>query len=166
MEPYILSVFVANESGVLARVSMLFGRRGYNIDSLTVSATDEAEVSRITLTVRGDEGILEQIEQQLLKLQEVLKVERMDRSRSLCRELLLIKLSVPPRQRMEAKVAAEGLGARLMEEARESLIFEMTARPDRIDLFLREMAEYPILEMCRTGMTAMEYENPKQEETL
>ncbi len=63
-------------------------------------------------------------------------------------------------------MAAEGLGARLMEEARESLIFEMTARPDRIDLFLREMAEYPILEMCRTGMTAMEYENPKQEETL
>ena len=92
MEKYILSVIVQNNAGVLARVSSLFGRRGYNIDSLTVSATTDPKVSRMSIIVQGDEPILEQIIKQLLKLEEVMRVDHLQEEDSCCSELVFVKL--------------------------------------------------------------------------
>ena len=92
MEKYILSVTVQNNAGVLARVSSLFGRRGYNIDSLTVSATTDPKISRMSIIVQGDEPILEQIIKQLLKLEEVQRVDHLQEDDSCCSELVFVKL--------------------------------------------------------------------------
>ena len=92
MQKYILSVIVQNNAGVLARVSSLFGRRGYNIDSLTVSATTDPKISRMSIIVQGDEPILEQIIKQLLKLEEVMRVDHLQEEDSCCSELVFVKL--------------------------------------------------------------------------
>lgn len=156
MEDYILSVLVSNHSGVLSRVSSLFGQRGYNIASLTVSATSNDKISRITLVVRGDEAILEQITKQLSKLEDVIKVHKVDAANALCRELLLLKVEIDASTLTKVKEAAELFRAKIIDVAPASIIMELTGQESKIDAFLEFLHPYTVIEMCRTGITAME----------
>lgn len=157
MEKYILSVTVQNNAGVLARVSSLFGRRGYNIDSLTVSATNNPAISRITIVVHvDDETELQQIILQSANLQETQQVFALDISHSLLRELLLIKVQADVTNRTELKEICSIYKAKIIDLSPDSMVFELTGEPEKIDAFLKMLAGYKILEMCRTGITALE----------
>lgn len=157
MEKYILSVTVQNNAGVLARVSSLFGRRGYNIDSLTVSATNNPAISRITIVVHvDDETELQQIILQSANLQETQQVFALDISHSLLRELLLIKVQADVTNRTELKEICSIYKAKIIDLSPDSMVFELTGEPEKIDAFLKMLAGYTILEMCRTGITALE----------
>ncbi len=152
-----LSVLVENNAGVLARVSALFCRRGFNIDSLTVSATDDETVSRITITVNGDDATFDQIVRQTEKLCEVKAIFELESERSLLRELLLIKVEADERNRRTIKDIADIYKAKTVDLSPESMVMELTGEPSKIDGFLKIIeGEYKILEMCRTGVTALE----------
>ena len=157
MQKFILSVTVQNNAGVLARVSSLFGRRGYNIDSLTVSATNNPAISRITIVVHvDDETELQQIILQSANLQETQQVFALDISHSLLRELLLIKVQADVTNRTELKEICSIYKAKIIDLSPDSMVFELTGEPEKIDAFLKMLAGYKILEMCRTGITALE----------
>lgn len=156
MEKYILSVLVQNHSGVLARVSSLFGRRGFNIDSLTVSTTNDPTVSRITIIVRGDEKVLSQIIKQVSKLEETLWIEHLWEDECYCRELVFVKvLAEDPLTRDSIREVAEVYNASVVESVKNAVIVELTEVPSRIDAFLSVISNYTIIEMCRSGVTAM-----------
>ena len=152
----VLSVLVDNHSGVLARVASLFGRRGYNIDSLTVSATNDPHISRITIVVSGDEAVISQIISQTRKLVETRDIFALNENRSLLRELLLVKLAANESKRSAIREVADIYGADIVDLSVDSMIVELTGAPTTIDAFLEVIKEYDILEMCRTGITALE----------
>jgi len=152
-----LSVLVANHAGVLARVSSLFCQRGFNIDSLTVSATDDPTVSRITISTEGnDEDVFKQIKRQTAKLYETKAIYELDPAVSLLRELLLIKVRADASNRGELHEIATIYKAKTIDLSKESMVFELTGDPSKIDGFLKMFESYEILEMCRTGVTALE----------
>jgi acetolactate synthase-1/3 small subunit len=161
MKKYTLSIVVENNPGVLARVASLFGRRGYNIDSLTVSETNDPGTSHITLTVTGDEQILEQIIKQVYKLEEVIQVVHLSDSKTLSRELLLIKMDNGAGARTQLREIVDIYEAKIVDLAPGSMIIELTGAPQKIDAFLGMMKEFKIIEMCRTGVTAMEKDSSK-----
>ena len=152
-----LSVLVANHAGVLARVSSLFCQRGFNIDSLTVSATDDPTISRITISTEGnDEDVFKQIKRQTAKLYETKAIYELDPAVSLLRELLLIKVRADASNRGELHEIATIYKAKTIDLSSESMVFELTGDPSKIDGFLKMFESYEILEMCRTGVTALE----------
>jgi acetolactate synthase-1/3 small subunit len=153
---HVLSLLVDNHSGVLARVSSLFCRRGFNIDSLTVSATDNPAISRITVTIHGDERDLSQLILQTERLIETRQVFVLDDAKSLERELLLLKVSADSQNRAALREVSSIYKAKIIDLSPESMVFELTGKPDKIDAFLKMFADYRILEMCRTGVTALE----------
>lgn len=156
MEKYILCVIVQNNAGVLARVSSLFGRRGYNIDSLTVSATTNPLVSRITIVVTGDDTILEQIIKQVSKLEETIMVKHLVEEEAYCRELVFVKLLADDASvRDSARQVADIYGANVVLSADDRIILELTETPSRIDAFLSVIANFEVVETCRSGVTAM-----------
>mgnify|MGYP001188591752 FL=1 len=156
MQKYILSVMVKNNAGVLARVSSLFGRRGFNIDSLTVSATTDPAISRMSIIVTGDEATLEQIMKQLSKLEEALWVEQLWEDDSYCRELVFVKvLAETAGVRGSIREVAEIYNANIVESNHNSIIVELTEVPSRIDAFLNVISNFEVVEMCRSGVTAM-----------
>ena len=157
MNLHVISLLVDNHAGVLTRVSSLFGRRGYNIDSLTVSATNNPAISRITIVVHvDDETELQQIILQSANLQETQQVFALDISHSLLRELLLIKVQADVTNRTELKEICSIYKAKIIDLSPDSMVFELTGEPEKIDAFLKMLAGYKILEMCRTGITALE----------
>jgi acetolactate synthase-1/3 small subunit len=156
----VLSLLVDNRAGVLARVSSLFGRRGYNIDSLTVSATNHPQVSRITIVVSGEEAELEQVFRQTEKLAETRAVFRVEPSKGVQRELLLVKVAANDDSRPILREVAVIYKAKIIDLSPTSMILELTGEPDKIDAFLAMLAEYNILEMCRTGVTALQRGEP------
>lgn len=157
MEKYILSVTVQNNAGVLARVSSLFGRRGYNIDSLTVSATTDPKISRMSIIVQGDEPILEQIIKQLLKLEEVQRVDHLQEDDSCCSELVFVKLRAESGSERDAiRQLCELYDAHIVESTEQSMIIELSEVPSRIDAFLDVISNFEVLEMSRSGVTAIE----------
>jgi len=152
-----LSVLVANHAGVLARVSSLFCQRGFNIDSLTVSATDDPTISRITISTEGnDEDVFKQIKRQTAKLYETKAIYELDPAVSLLRELLLLKVRADASNRGELHEIATIYKAKTIDLSSESMVFELTGDPSKIDGFLKMFESYEILEMCRTGVTALE----------
>ena len=152
-----LSILVENHAGVLARVALLFCQRGFNIDSLTVSATDNPEVSRITITTHGDDAAFRQILLQSKKLYETKAIIGLDSSsKPLLRELLLIKVHADKTNRRELYDIAEIYKAKTIDMSRNSIVFELTGEPETIDGLLDVLRPYTIIEMCRTGVTAME----------
>lgn len=155
MKKQVVSLLVDNQAGVLTRVSSLFGRRGFNIDSLTVSATDDPATSRITLVVDDDEAVLAQIMLQTARLEETQKIFRLDTTRSLLRELLLLKVAANSQNRSELREIASIYKAKIIDLSPESMVFELTGEPEKIDAFLKMFASFTILEMCRTGITAL-----------
>ena len=154
-----LSVLVENHAGVLARVSSLFCRRGFNIDSLTVSATDDESISRITITAGGDDATFRQIIRQTEKLCEVKAIFELEPECSLLRELLLIKVAADESNRRALKDIADIYKAKTVDLSAKSMVMELTGEPAKIDGFLSVISEYEILEMCRTGVTALERGN-------
>lgn len=161
MQKYILSVLVQNNAGVLARVASLFGRRGYNIDSLTVSETNNPGVSYITMAVTGDENILEQIIKQASKLEEVYSVHEISEMQALSRELLLIKMEITNGARTALREIADIYEAKIVDLAQKSMIIELTGTTQKVEAFLGIMKDYNIIEMCRTGVTALEKDSAK-----
>jgi acetolactate synthase-1/3 small subunit len=147
---------VDNQSGVLARVSNLFCRRGFNIDSLTVSATNDPTISRITVTVSGSEKELSQLLLQTDRLEVTRQVFVLDSSNTLQRELLLLKVASDVSNRAALREIASIYKAKIIDLSPDSMVFELTGRPEKIDAFLLMFQDYTILEQCRTGVTALE----------
>ncbi|MCX6090952.1 MAG: acetolactate synthase small subunit [Candidatus Atribacteria bacterium] len=148
---HIISVLVENRPRVLARVASLFARRGYNIESLAVGPTQDPAISRITLVVRGDEDILEQMTKQLYKLIDVIKVGDFTQTSFVDRELALIKVSAPSNLRGEIVQTAEIFRARIVDVGEKSLLIEVTGTSDKIDALEQLLKKYGIVEMTRTG---------------
>lgn len=152
----VISLLVENNANMLSRVTMLFGRRGFNIDSLTVSATNDPDISRITIKTSGEERIIEQIVLQTRKLVEVKAVQLMD-DQAIQRELLLVKIAAKEKQRSAIREICEIYKANIVDFSPTSVVCEVTGKPSKINGFLDVVAEYEILELCRTGVTAMDH---------
>ncbi len=155
MENYVLSVLVENKSGVLSRVSGLFSRRGFNIDSLTVCETYNPGQSRMTIVVNGDEYVLEQIEKQLSKLVEVISISHCKKETTCEREMALIKVKAEGTQRAVIIETCEIFRAHIVDVAFDSVIVEATGSEDKIESLIRLLEPYGILELVKTGLTAM-----------
>ena len=156
MQKVILAVLVRNHAGVLARVASLFGRRGFNIDSLTVSATTDPAISRMSIIVSGDEQVLEQIMKQVSKLYETIWVEQLWEDESYCKELVFVKIhAADPATRDMIREISEVYNANVVDAVDDALIVELTEVPSRIDAFLSVVANFEILETCRSGVTAI-----------
>ncbi len=149
-----IAVLVENKPGVLARVSSLFRRRGFNIESLAVGTTERPDISRMTIVVRGDDRTLEQVMKQLNKLIEVIKVSDLSEN-SVERELALIKVHAPPAKRSEIIEIANIFRARIVDVARDSFIIEITGDEEKINAFVDLMRQFGIKEMARTGKISM-----------
>ena len=156
MEKHMLALLVQNRSGVLARISSLFGRRGYNIDSLTVSATEDPDVSHITIVVQGDDDILQQIIKQAAKLEECINVREYGKDTVLVRELLLVKMSLAGDNLSALRQVAEIYEAKIVDLTSTTITMELTGTTIKLDSFLEIMKEHKIIELCRSGATAME----------
>ncbi|NLZ71029.1 MAG: acetolactate synthase small subunit [Clostridiaceae bacterium] len=151
----IISILVENNAGSLARISSLFSRRGYNIDSLTVSSTEDEHYSTITLTADLEELELQQLMAQTAKLQEVIKIQELHENSSVLRELLLIKLAVNSENRSQIMEVATVYNGVVVDLSSESLIIELTGKPGKIDAFIKVLSAFNIINYCRTGVTGM-----------
>ena len=151
----VLSIVVQNNYGVLARISSLFGRRGYNIDTLTVSNTDDPDISRITLTVQGFENEINQIILQTSKLEEVIKVDVLEQNKSVMREIVLAKIKTNADNRSKMVEVATIYKGSIIDLSPTSMIVEVTGKPTKINAFIQVLEDFEILEICRTGITAM-----------
>ena len=156
MDRFVLSVLVENKAGVLSRVSGLFSRRGYNIDSLTVCETSNPQQSRMTIVVRGDEYILEQIQKQVAKLVEVISIMKCEGKTSVEREMALIKVKAEANNRGTIIETADIYNTRIVDVSVESVIIEITGSEDKIGSLLRLLEPYGILEYVKTGLTVLE----------
>ena len=152
----VISLLVDNHNGVLARVSSLFCRRGFNIDSLTVSATNDPAVSRITVTLHGDDAAISQLILQTERLEVTRQVFELTPDKSLQRELLLLKVACNTAERAEMREIATIYKSKIIDLSPDSMVFELTGRPEKINAFLKMFSGYDILELCRTGITALE----------
>ena len=159
MERHVLSILVENHPGVLARISGLFSRRGYNIDSLSVGETEDMSHSRITVAVMGDADIIEQIRKQVEKLVDVSEVIVLLPSESVYRELTLIKVRANAKVRPEIVGIAEIFRANIIDVANKSMTVELTGDQDKISAFVELMTAYGVIEIVRTGLTAIQRGN-------
>ena len=151
----IYSVLVENRSGVLAKVAGLFWRRCFNIDSLTVGETEDSAVSNMVIVSSGEERTLEQVEKQLNKKLDTIKVRTFTENQGLCRELLMVKLRYKRDNRKDIMENCQILGAKIAEPSRSQMIIEMCDTPERINMFLDTLKTVSILECARTGTLAM-----------
>jgi len=152
----IISVLVENKPGVLHGVANLFRRRNFNIESITVGPSQNSEIARMTITVNGDEKTLEQVVKQLAKLIDVLKVEELEPGHFVMRELALIKVNVPtPKERSDIINCVEVFRGRIIDVSTDSLTVEITGTPDKLDAFLNLMKTHGVIELARTGITAL-----------
>ncbi len=152
---FILAVHVENKAGVLTRVSAMFTRRGFNIDALTVGETENPEYSRITIAMNGDELVREQLINQLRKLYVVKKVEVLE-DEPIKRELMLIKVENKAENRSDIMTAVDVFRASVIDYSTEGMCIEVTGSPSKIDAFVKLMQPFGILEMCRTGIVALD----------
>ena len=152
----VIAVYVENKYGVLTRVSGLFMRRGFNIDSLTVGETDDPNYSRITITLHGDEYAREQLINQLKKLHNVKQVKLLEADTSVERELMLVKVINTPETRSEIIAAAEVYRAKVIDYTTNAMCIEVTGEPSKIKAFIDVMKPLGIIEMCRTGVVALQ----------
>ncbi len=152
----VISVLVENKPGVLHGVANLFRRRNFNIESITVGPSQNSEIARMTITVNGDEKTLEQVVKQLAKLIDVLKVEELESGQFVMRELALIKVNVPtPKERSDIINCVEVFRGRIIDVSTDSLTVEITGTPDKLDAFLNLMKTNGVIELARTGITAL-----------
>ena len=154
-EQHTITVLVENRPGVVARVSGLFARRAYNIESLAVSITEDPAISRMTIVVGGDTDVVEQIAKQLHKLVDVIKVVDYLDTPMLERELALVKITADPGQRAELMQIVEIFRGRVIDVAEKTFVIEVTGSADKIDAFEKQMRAFGIREVVRTGRIAM-----------
>ena len=166
MKKYTITALVSNKSGVLTRISGLFARRGFNIGSLCVCATEDASLSRMTIVLNGDDYILSQMTKQMDKLIDVKKIALAKEEDSVLRELLLIKVSVPAEQRSESMDNKDVKKAKIVDLSPDSLVLEITGDPNKLDGFIGVIRPYGILEMARTGVTALARGDKKLKDEL
>ncbi|MGM0441346.1 MAG: acetolactate synthase small subunit [Elusimicrobiota bacterium] len=151
-----ISVLVENEFGVLAKISGLFSARGFNIDSLAVGETENSDVSRMTIVVKGDESVLEQVTKQLNKLPDVIKVKDYLGKDIVERDLILIRVKAEKENRPEIMEIVSIFRAKIVDVADESVTVEVTGTEDKIKAFIKLMEPYKIIELVRTGIIALE----------
>lgn len=152
---FILGVLVANRAGVLTRISSLFSRRNYNIDSLNVAETEDPKFSRMTIIARGDDNIIEQIKKQLAKLHDVSKVEILPHKETVIREHLLIKINVTKQTRSEIVESVNIFRGKVVDFNKDSVTVEITGESSKLDAFIKFANEFGIIEMCRAGALAV-----------
>ncbi|NBJ16284.1 MAG: acetolactate synthase small subunit [Dehalobacter sp. 4CP] len=150
-----LAVMVENDPGVLARVSGLFSRRGYNIYSLTVCQTENPDLSMMTIVVEGDSQVIEQVTKQLHKLVVVHKVTNLSQESVVNRELALVRVKVKSDTRLEVLQTVDIFRGRVVDMGKNNLTIELTGDEEKIDAFVRTMRSYGILELVRTGKIAI-----------
>jgi acetolactate synthase I/III small subunit len=146
-----LAVLVENKPGALTRITSMFARRGYNIESLAVGATERDDVSRITLRVDCAQHSLEQIEKQMHKLVNVLRVQELSPGESVERELVLLKVAAPASKRTELMALAEVFGARVADLGPDAIVFELIGSPEEVDSFQELVRPHGLQELVRTG---------------
>ena len=156
MNKFVIAVYVDNKYGVLTRVTSMFTRRGFNIDTLTVGETESPAYSRITISLSGDGYAREQLINQMRKLYNVKKVEVLQESELIKRELMMIKVKNTPETRADILAAVEVYRAKVIDYTTGELCVEITGDPNKIDAFVKLMLPFGILEMCRTGVVALE----------
>jgi len=163
LEPHIISVTVENRFGVLARISGLFSARGYNIDSLCVAETEDLSISRMTIVVRGDEKILEQIYKQLNKLIDVIKVQDLTKEDHIERELALIKVNTPTfNERQEVMQLTNIFRGKIVDVGKKTLTVEISGSSSKIRAMLDLLKSFGIKEIARTGRIAISREFDKK----
>lgn len=155
MQKKVFQLLVDNTSGVLSRISGLFSRRGYNIESITAGETSDPRFTRITIVASGDDEILEQIEKQVAKLVDVRAIKELKPENSVYRELALVKVKVDATLRQNVISVADIFRAKIVDVAPESLIIELTGNQSKIDAFLGLLEGYEILELARTGIAGL-----------
>jgi len=156
MKKKVLSILVDNTPGVLSRVAGLFSRRGYNIDSLTVGETENEAFSRMTVVVRGDDQILDQIEKQVAKLEDVRSVKELKNEESVCRELVLITIGVSAEERPNVVAIADQIfRAKIVDVSKDTMMIELTGSKSKINAFINLLEEYEIKEIVRTGIAGL-----------
>ncbi len=155
MRKKVFQLLVDNTSGVLSRISGLFSRRGYNIESITAGLTADPRFTRITIVASGDDEILDQIEKQVAKLVDVRDIKELAPQESVYRELALIKVRTNSEQRQGVISVADIFRAKIIDVAPDSLIVELTGDQAKIDAFINLLEGYEILELARTGITGL-----------
>lgn len=155
MRRQVLSILVENTAGVLSHISGLFSRRGYNIDSFSAGVTADPKYTRITIVSSGDELILEQIEKQLAKLEDVIDIKKLEPGESVCRELALVKVRAREAERQEILNITSIFRANVVDVTHDSMMIELTGDQNKLHAFLELVAGYEILELARTGITGL-----------
>lgn len=154
MNRYTISALVSNKSGVLTRVAALFARRGYNIESLSVCATENPSLSRMTIVLCGDEYILGQMMKQMDKLIDVKKIKQVEQD-AVCRELLLVKVKTDAATRSQIYEISQIFRAKVVDVSPEAIIMELTGKSSKLDGFITMLLPYDVMELARTGVTAI-----------
>ena len=152
----VFSLLVDNNPGVLSRVSGLFSRRGYSIDSITAGVTADPRFPRITIVASGDELILSQIEKQVRKLEDVIEIKVLHPEDSVYRELIMVKVRANKTERTEIISVADIFRAKIVDVEKDSLMVELTGNGSKVDAFLELLEGYEILELARTGITGLQ----------
>src|ERR1700756_570874 len=163
---HVLSALVHNQPGVLAHVSGMLASRGFNIDSLAVGETEDAELSRMTFVVHGDDAELEQVRKQLDKIVSVVKVQDISSENFVERDLMLLKVKSTPAQRMEIVLLVEMFRARVVDIGADTLMVEISGQESKIEVFIDLMRPYGILELARTGRIALVRGHPSPGEEI
>ena len=156
MEKHVLSALVRNSSGVLSRVSGLFSRRGYNIDSFTAGITDNPSFSRMTITLTTDDDGLEQVKKQFEKLEDVIRVVSFKANECVYRELVLIKVRANTENRAAINEIVSIFRSKIIDLSPDTLTIELTGDEEKITALIKLMEEYGIEELVRTGVTALQ----------
>ena len=152
----VISVLVENKPGVLHAIANLFRRRNFNIESITVGPTQQQDISRMTITINGDEKTIDQVVKQVAKQIDVLKVSELEQGNFVMRELALIKVKVlSAKERSDIINCVNVFRCRIIDVSTDSLTVEITGTPDKIDAFLNLMKSYGVIELARTGITAL-----------
>ncbi|MBR6315992.1 MAG: acetolactate synthase small subunit [Lachnospiraceae bacterium] len=155
MQRKVFQILVDNTSGVLSRISGLFSRRGYNIDSITAGVTADPKYTRITIVTSGDDEILDQIEKQVAKLEDVKDIRELEPDSSVYRELAMVKVRCAPEQRQSIIAIADIFRGNIIDVSTDSLLVEITGNQEKINAFLKLLDSYEILELARTGIAAL-----------
>ena len=155
MRKIVLSVLVENSPGVLSRVSGLFTRRAFNIESISAGVTQNPEYTRITIVSSGEDDELEQIRKQLGKLVDVVEIKELPPDESVCRELVLVKVEADAARRSQVIAVADIFRAKIIDVAENSLVLELTGNQLKLDAFVSLLKDFRILDLTRTGITGM-----------
>lgn len=154
IKTHVLSIMVENYAGVLSRVTGLFSRRMYNIDSLSVGETENPQISRITIALRADEKTFNQIKNQIAKLENVIEIIELKRDNAVMREHVLIKVS--SKDQAGVMQLCDIFRARIIDISRENMTAELTGSPNKISAFIELMDQYEVKDLVRTGLTGLE----------